>query len=155
MARRCIRALVYLAEIINANQSRSLRLRQTQWHEYAIRFFFGGLITAVAEVIAKRYGPVVGGLFLAFPAIFPASATLIEKHEKQKKENEGLRGTERGREAASADAAGSAMGSVGLFVFALLVWRLLPDHRPWLVLTGGTLAWLAVSILVWNIRRRI
>jgi hypothetical protein len=30
-------------------------------------------------------GPRVGGLFLAFPAIFPASATLVEKHEKQKK----------------------------------------------------------------------
>ena len=28
-------------------------------------------------------------LFLAFPAIFPASATLIEKHEKEKKEREG------------------------------------------------------------------
>ena len=34
---------------------------------------------------AKRYGPGVAGLFLAFPAIFPAGATLIEKHEKEKK----------------------------------------------------------------------
>ena len=55
-------------------------LQQTQWHEYAIRFFFGGLITAIAGIIAKECGAVVGGLFLAFPAIFPASATLIEKH---------------------------------------------------------------------------
>ena len=38
-------------------------------------FFFGGLITAVAGVIAQRFGPIIGGLFLAFPAIFPASAT--------------------------------------------------------------------------------
>lgn len=35
------------------------------------------------------------------------------------------------------------MGSVGLFVFALLVWGLLPDHRSWIVLTGASLAWLA------------
>jgi hypothetical protein len=34
----------------------------------------------VVGLIAARFGPVVGGLFLAFPAIFPASATLIEKH---------------------------------------------------------------------------
>jgi hypothetical protein len=129
-------------------------LQQTQWHEYAIRFFFGGLITVIAGVIAKEYGPVVGGLFLAFPAIFPASATLIEKHEKQKKENEGLEGTERGREAASVDAAGSAMGSIGLLVFALLVWRLLPDHRSWLVLSGASLAWLTVCVLIWQIRKR-
>ncbi len=62
---------------------------QTRWYEYAIRFLFGGLITAVAGIIAKKFGPVIGGLFLAFPAIFPASATLIEKHEKEKKEREG------------------------------------------------------------------
>lgn len=36
-------------------------------------------VTALAGVIAKHYGPVIGGLFFAFPAIFPASATLIEK----------------------------------------------------------------------------
>src|SRR5881398_2408468 len=88
--------------------------------EYALRFLFGGLIPAVAGIIAKKFGPGVGGLFLAFPAIFPASATLIEKHEKQKKESEGLRGTERAREAVSVDAAGAAMGSIGLLVFALV-----------------------------------
>ena len=91
---------------------------QTRWFEYAIRFLFGGLITAVAGIIAKKFGPGIGGLFLAFPAILAASATLIEKHEKQKKEEKGLRGTRRGREAASVDAAGSGMGGVGLLVFA-------------------------------------
>jgi len=76
-------------------------LRQTKWHEYAVRFLLGGLITAVAGVIAKKFGPSLGGLFLAFPAIFPASATLIEKHEKQKTEKEGLQGIQRAREATS------------------------------------------------------
>jgi len=37
-------------------------------------------MTVIAGLIAFRFGPVVGGLFLAFPAIFPASATLIERH---------------------------------------------------------------------------
>ncbi len=127
-------------------------LRQTKWHQYAVRFVFGGLITSIAGMIAKEYGPGIGGLFLAFPAIFPASATLIEKHERERKRKYGMDGTQRGREAASVDAAGAAMGSVGLFGFALLVWRLLPRCNPWLVLPGATLAWLAVSILVWKIR---
>src|SRR3954464_581709 len=98
-------------------------LRQTKWHDYAVRFLFGGLITAVAGIIAKKFGPGIGGLFLAFPAIFPASATLIEKHEREKKESLGLSGAARGRSAASLDAAGSSMGSIGLFVFAFVVWQ--------------------------------
>jgi hypothetical protein len=128
---------------------------QTRWHEYAIRFLFGGLITAVAGIIAKKFGPGIGGLFLAFPAIFPASATLIEKHEKQKKEEEGLQGTQRGREAASVDAAGSAMGSAGLLVFASIVWQFVPRYSTWIVLMGATVAWLTVSVLIWQLRKRV
>jgi hypothetical protein len=79
-------------------------LGQTKWQDYAVRFLFGGLITALAGIIAKKFGPGIGGLFLAFPAIFPASATLIEKHEKEKKESLGLKGEARGRSAASIDA---------------------------------------------------
>jgi len=128
---------------------------QTRWCEYVVRFLFGGLITVVAGIIAKKYGPGIGGLFLAFPAIFPASATLIEKHEKQKKEEKGLQGTRRGREAASVDAAGSVMGSIGLSVFALLVWQFLPHQSIWTVLTGATVAWLTVSVLIWYVRKRV
>jgi Protein of unknown function (DUF3147) len=129
-------------------------LWQTKLHQYAVRFIFGGLITAVAGVIAKKYGAGVGGLFLAFPAIFPASATLIEEHEKKRKEQHGMQGTERGREAASVDAAGAAMGSIGLCVFALFIWRFLPSHTPWLVMAIATLMWLAVSVLIWQLRKR-
>jgi hypothetical protein len=129
-------------------------LRQTKWHEYGVRFLLGGFITAAAGIIAKKFGPTLGGLFLAFPAIFPAGATLIEKHEKQKKEKEGLQGTERGREAASVDAAGSAIGSIGLIVFALLVWQLAPKHGVGMVLTAATIAWLATSVLPWLFRKR-
>jgi len=128
---------------------------KTRWHEYAIRFLFGGLITAVAGILAKKFGPGIGGLFLAFPAIFPASATLIEKHEKQKKEEKGLRGTPRGREAASVDAAGSAIGSVGLLVFASIVWQFAPRHSTWIVLMGATITWLTVSVLMWHVRKRV
>ena len=67
-------------------------LRQTRWYEYLIKFVLGGAMTVVAGLIAARFGPVIGGLFLAFPAIFPASATLIEKHVRERKEKVGLSG---------------------------------------------------------------
>lgn len=130
-------------------------LRQAKWSQYALRFLFGGLITALAGLVAKQYGPVVGGLLLAFPAIFPASATLIEKHEKQKKEKKGLNGALRGRQAASIDAAGSAMGSLGLLLFAILIWQFVASHQPWEVLAAAAAAWLMVSLGVWRIRKRV
>jgi hypothetical protein len=127
-------------------------LGQTRWYEYAVRFVFGGLITAFASVIAKQFRPVVGGLFLAFPAIFPASATLIEKHEKQKAEQAGRPSEEAGRQAVAVDAEGSALGSIRLFAFALFVWQLIPRHSAWLVLLGATVVWLTVALLLWEMR---
>src|SRR5213082_329016 len=96
-------------------------VKQTRWHEFAIRFLLGGLITAATGIIGHKYGAAVGGLFLAFPAIFPASATLIDKHEKAKKERAGLNGHGRARQLVSVDAAGTAIGSIGLFAFALVI----------------------------------
>ncbi len=130
-------------------------LRRTRWYEYAIRFLLGGAITAIAGIIAKRTGPVFGGLFLAFPAILPASATLIETHEQEKKQRKGLRGTRRGRQAAGVDAIGAAIGSIGLMAFALWTWRFLPREPTALVLAAGTLIWFAISIVIWNGRRHI
>jgi hypothetical protein len=68
-------------------------LRDSKLSQYTLRFLFGGIVTAIAGLVAQRHGPVVAGLLLAFPAIFPASATLIEKHEKQQKEKNGMSGT--------------------------------------------------------------
>jgi hypothetical protein len=57
-----------------------------------LRFALGGLTTVVAGIHADMYVPAVGGLFLAFPAIFCASATLIEKHERKRKQEMASRG---------------------------------------------------------------
>src|SRR5579864_4617827 len=72
-------------------------LRRTRWHEYGIRFLAGGTITALVGIIGRKFGPSIGGLFLAFPAIFPASAMLVEKHELEKKRNAGVNGVLRSR----------------------------------------------------------
>jgi hypothetical protein len=130
-------------------------LRRTRWHEYGIRFLAGGTITALVGIIGRKFGPSIGGLFLAFQAIFPASATLVEKHELEKKRNAGVNGVLRSREVAGVDAAGAAMGSLGLLAFALFVSYMLPRQPVWQVLLAGAPIWMAVSAMVWWICRRI
>jgi hypothetical protein len=80
-------------------------IKETKPIELGVRFLFGSICTVGAGLIAKRYGVGIGGLFLAFPAILPASATLIQAHEKEKKAQIGSDGTRRGRMSASIDAA--------------------------------------------------
>jgi hypothetical protein len=130
-------------------------LGQSRCYEYLVRFAFGSVVTAMAGLIAKRFGPEIGGLFLAFPAISPATATLIEKHEKQKKERTGKSGTERGRRAAGVDAAGAAMGSIGLAAFDLVVWLRLPASRISMALIGATLTWFVTAVSVWEFRETL
>jgi hypothetical protein len=129
-------------------------LRETRWHEYLIRFVLGGLATVGTGAIASLFGPETGGVFLAFPAIFCASATLIEKHERERKEKAGLHGTRRGKEAAALDAAGAALGSIGLLTFGAAIW-LLAHRSSWLVLLVASAAWFVTSVLLWSVRRWI
>ena len=129
-------------------------LKQTKWHEYALRFIAGGVTSVVAGMIAQKWGPGIGGLFLAFPAIFPASATLIEKHERQRKQKKGLHGEKRGTDAAAIDAVGTAIGSVGLIGFAGTCWWLIPNNAAPAALGGATFIWLLVSFTIWAIRQQ-
>lgn len=128
-------------------------LRDVKPHEYAMRFAFGGVCTVAAGVIAKRFGPAVGGLFLAFPAIFPAGASLIETHEREQKQKAGFDGARRGRVAASIDAAGAAIGCIGLVGFALVLWAVLPRHGSYVAVLLASLAWLVLSVGPWLVRK--
>jgi hypothetical protein len=129
-------------------------LRETKPHEYAVRFVFGGACTVLAGLIAKRFGPAIGGLFLAFPAIFPAGASLIEDHEKKRKAEHGYDGTVRGRLAASVDAAGASLGCIGLMAFAIILWRWIPGHNAYSVISLATLVWVGLSTTLWALRRK-
>jgi hypothetical protein len=129
-------------------------LKKTKWHEYAVRFLLGGSVTVIAGLLAKYFGPVFGGLFLAFPAIFPASATLVDKHERQKKQRAGIRHTTRGRQMAGVDAAGAALGSLGLATFAYLIWKMLPVWNVAAVFIAAVAAWLCVSVALWWVRKK-
>jgi hypothetical protein len=130
-------------------------LTKTKWYEYAIRFVFGGLITVATGIIAKKFGPGIGGLFLAFPAIFPASLSLVYKHTKEKKERAGISGENRGRAAAALDAKGSALGTLGLFAFAFVASRGLSEYSPWIILPLAIVVWLGVAGGAWRIRKAV
>jgi hypothetical protein len=106
------------------------KLRKTHPPELLIRFAFGAGIALVAGIVGTLFGPKFGGLFLAFPAVLPATLTLIEKKE--------------GTAKAWADASGGALGAVGLAAFAFATLRLLPTN-PVLELVLAVVAWLVVS----------
>lgn len=129
-------------------------LRLVKWQEYFVRFVLGGLATAMTGAIANHFGPETSGLFLAFPAIMCASATLIEKHERKRKEQAALSGTVRGKDAAALDAAGAELGSIGLITFAGCVW-LLGDHLRFMALIVALFMWCSASVLLWRFRHAL
>lgn len=121
-------------------------LKDTKVSEYAARFLSGGVCTVLAGLVAQRYGAGIGGLFLAFPAIFPAGASLIESHEKRRKARIGSDGRNRGRLAASIDSAGTSLGCIGLLGFALVLWKGLLHHNAFLIIGLATIVW---GVLAW------
>jgi hypothetical protein len=130
-------------------------LKQTKPTEYMSRFVFGGAVTVLAGFVADHYGPVLGGLFLAFPGIFPAGVSLVEEHKTLREKAEGKRGMRSARGQASVEAAGASVGTLGLMGFAVVLWQGLPGHNflPMLLLAAGT--WVAVSWLFWWTRERM
>ncbi|HUS33212.1 MAG TPA: hypothetical protein VMZ53_32140 [Kofleriaceae bacterium] len=114
------------------------QLRGTKLWEYAVRFVFGGAITVVTGLIANIWGPLVAGLFLAFPAILPASMTLVKQHD--------------GRRAALEDARGARLGSVGLAAFSATVAVCAGGLPAWAVLLAAAAMWALVDIGLWFLR---
>jgi hypothetical protein len=128
-------------------------LGDSRWYEYVVRFLLGGAATVMTGLVGRWWGPAVGGLFLAFPAMLCASATLVQTHERRRKKEAGLTGDRRGADAAALDAAGAALGSVGLMAFAAVVLRTTAS-APWSSLTLATLAWAAAAGCCWWIYKR-
>ncbi|MFK4622345.1 hypothetical protein ABIF50_005651 [Bradyrhizobium diazoefficiens] len=128
-------------------------LKEGRWYEYLIRFALGGTATVFAGLVSSRYGASIGGLFLALPAIFCASATLIEKHEIRRKREAGLAGERRGRTAAAVDSAGAALGALGMLAFAM-VFSLTAETSIAAAFIGASLAWLVISMVAWYVRRK-
>jgi hypothetical protein len=116
------------------------RLREIKLHSLLIRFGFGVAASVVAGTVTVLFGDRVGGLFLAFPAILPASLTLIDKEE--------------GRQKAEVDAAGATIGALALVSFALVA-RELVTRTP-MITTGlaAFAAWLLTGLTLYGIATR-
>ena len=53
------------------------KLSKVRLGDLVVRFGFGAAISLVAGIISLAFGATAGGMFLAFPAILPATITLI------------------------------------------------------------------------------
>lgn len=127
-------------------------LRETTPMEYARRFLFGGLVTVIATLIADKWGPVIGGMFLAFPGIFPAAVSLVEKHKTERESEVGKMGVAAARAEASVEASGASAGTWGLAGFGLVIWKESVTHSLPMTLACAALAWVVVSWIVWMFR---
>jgi|SRR5215210_7877596 len=115
--------------------------RSVRFVDLAIRFAFGFGVSAVAGVVTLVFGHRAGGLFLAFPAILPASLTLIEQKE--------------GRRQAEGNAVGAVIGAIALGMFAVTAFALY-THIPPAAVEGLAMAtWISGSLLLYWIARRV
>jgi hypothetical protein len=128
-------------------------LARVRAYELVLRFVLGGLITLATGLIVDHAGPVIGGLFLAFPAILPASLTLIEHHELERHGRITADARVRARRAAGRDAAGARLGGVGLACFGIIVWRALRAQGAGVALALAALGWLTCSVWLWLLSR--
>jgi hypothetical protein len=130
-------------------------LKETKPTEYVSRFVFGGVVTVLAGFVADHYGPVLGGLFLAFPGILPAGVSLVEKHKTLREKAEGKLGTWSARGQASVEAAGASVGTLGPMRFAVVLWQGLPTHNFLFMVLTAAGTWIVVSWLFWWTRERM
>lgn len=111
------------------------RIRDIDWKQMATRFALGAVVSVVAGVISNSVGARFGGVFLAFPAILPASLTFVED--------------EQGSRSADRSAIGAVLGGLSLVVFAAVGEAMFTRHPPLLVLVAALGAWLAACLALY------
>ncbi len=110
-------------------------IKKHSFDDYATRFAFGAGISAAAAIVAAVFGAKVGGVLLAFPAIMPASLTLIEKKD--------------GREKAAINAYAAILGSVALVAFAIVAGYAFKHFAGAVALLLAAAAWMAVAAVLY------
>jgi hypothetical protein len=116
------------------------KLSKIRPKDLVVRFGFGAAISLVAGLISLAFGATAGGMFLAFPAILPASLTLIEKKE--------------GTEAAIHNLDGTILGAAALGAFALVAGVGLRSTSAVLALPGALATWLGASLITYVVVRK-
>lgn len=112
------------------------RLRGVKSSEMLVRFALGATVSVVAGIISTLVGARFGGVFLAFPAILPASLTFVQSKE--------------GTSEADHDAVGAILGGLALLVFAAVGESMFDRHNPALVLAAALAAWLVSTAALYT-----
>ncbi|WP_051760696.1 DUF3147 family protein [Herbidospora cretacea] len=113
-----------------------LRLPAMSVRGLAARFALAAAVFVVAGLIGNRWGPVMGGIFLAVPAVVAATLTLVQTKEQRARP-------------AVPDARGAALGAVGLIGFAGCVWGLAVTLPAWLALLFATVVWAVIADILY------
>lgn len=116
-------------------------LARPDWPQLGIRFAFGAGIALAAGLIGMRFGPRVGGAFLAFPAILPAALTLLERAD--------------GVEKTDVDAVGAILGAVAMALFAAGVVLLARRTGPVAAIVAAATVWLLAACALYALTKRI
>ena len=117
------------------------KVTEMRVRDLTIRFGFGFAISVLAGIIVKLAGPRFGGMFLAFPAILPATTTLLQRRN--------------GLAQAAADVRGATAGAVGMIAFAVVARLLLGRTSPTLALAGAVATWLVACAAIYGIMRAV
>jgi uncharacterized protein DUF3147 len=103
----------------------------------AARAAFGAGVSIIAALFGVVFGARVGGLFLACPAILPATLTLIEKKE--------------GKRPAEEDEHGSIAGALGLVAFAAAGALLIGHFGVAWAVVGAVVGWVVVAMGAYSV----
>ncbi|HET9782979.1 MAG TPA: DUF3147 family protein [Candidatus Dormibacteraeota bacterium] len=108
------------------------KVKTHHFSDYAVRFAFGCGIALVSGLIGMWFGPKVGGVLLGFPAILPASLTLVQKKD--------------GKDSASVDSIGAMLGAIAMIAFAVFVSLTVKSIGPIPSIVIALIVWLAVAV---------
>lgn len=111
------------------------KVRAVRPTDLVVRFAFGAAVSVAAGLIGKIGSPRLGGMFLAFPSILPASLTLIQQKEGTRK--------------ADRSAIGAVLGAIGLATFAGVAEATFHHLAAPLVLIAALTSWVAVILLLY------
>ena len=110
-------------------------LTQVRARDLLVRFALGAIVSVTAAVLAKAVNARFAGAFLAFPAILPASLTLIQ-------DKEGTRDADR-------NAIGAVLGGFALVPFAIVGEALFTRLAPAAVLVVALATWRVASLALY------
>ena len=109
------------------------KVRELRARELGYRFVAGAVTSIAAGAATLAFGPRVGGIMLAFPAILAASLTLIAEQEDSAEARE--------------DARGALIGGVALGLFAVVAALTLVRFSNAIALLLAAFTWFAGALI--------